>query len=887
MIKFGKLLSEIIGGTHLFFVVATTAFIVKILLLSYLLRQKSHPKMILSRILLGLILVGALGDDTYWLMKLGPSIISFQFNRRLISCFLFANWALFILQYQSLALFVETIVYKKPKIKLHNVICILISTIFAIIFLYYSGYTFCYKPPHKDLVLVTFELSFIYAFSILSGSMYHAFTKIKDINLPRILKKQVTILLKNIVLPYMIVQIAFYIPMFVPHLRSVHNYGTVSLSLTLMTYVLFYCSRKLVGLRFLNFTKHVQTYRTFDLVEDFRDILYRLSHVTTVKELRYVTQSFFRNFLRIPFNKVQLSIEDQNEYNDNDLSGNDIASSIAGYVTDIPITADQLANRRILVYDEIYLEKLVRNSEESCKLLTFMQSMNADIFVPIFYDDEVVANIIVTRDARPAELYSDTEISSIQVFASYLGNFIDMFSGQDLVRSLEKQKAQVNELYKLHREMDLYRETTRNLLKNSGNSNIHIAFYDGNKLQFSGAATKSAFRENQPLEKKYGTELAATSMAKQALKYQTDQTTTIKNASGSPIILNAIPEPSGQSSTVIAYNPPITGTLKRRIELIKDPSKWHYLLFLETTEIGLSIDDYIPSDLGEFINFKTELLSAALGKEPVLLDIPKEDLDHAVEILHRASHRETLHTIKLSKTDTPESPDLLEVFGKLDKIGTLFIQDIHRMRLDVQNQLAEFIRHGMCHYSNVGQDEQKSSIDIRILCSSTRNLHSLASNGLFSLELLKELTKNTISMPSINMLSEKEICQVADDIAIKIGAAVGPEEHVSKHKLNSNSKVKIIHDRPQGFCELKRLVGRLLVEEEKDSHRTPGEKIIPAKIQNLPMEPTILGLGKKALKDRKTMEMLWGKFRNQNKIAELLGVNRSTVHRRCKEYKLR
>ena len=45
-------------------------------------------------------------------------------------------------------------------------------------------------------------------------------------------------------------------------------------------------------------------------------------------------------------------------------------------------------------------------------------------------------------------------------------------------------------------------------------------------------------------------------------------------------------------------------------------------------------------------------------------------------------------------------------------------------------------------------------------------------------------------------------------------------------------------------------------------------------------------LGKHALRDHKIMVMLWNKFKNQNKIAAFLGVNRSSVNRRCKEYNL-
>ena len=45
-------------------------------------------------------------------------------------------------------------------------------------------------------------------------------------------------------------------------------------------------------------------------------------------------------------------------------------------------------------------------------------------------------------------------------------------------------------------------------------------------------------------------------------------------------------------------------------------------------------------------------------------------------------------------------------------------------------------------------------------------------------------------------------------------------------------------------------------------------------------------LGRHALKDTQLMTTLWKKLGSQTKIAELLGVNRSSVNRRCKDYNL-
>ncbi|MCL5875758.1 MAG: hypothetical protein M1114_04765, partial [Candidatus Dependentiae bacterium] len=56
-----------------------------------------------------------------------------------------------------------------------------------------------------------------------------------------------------------------------------------------------------------------------------------------------------------------------------------------------------------------------------------------------------------------------------------------------------------------------------------------------------------------------------------------------------------------------------------------------------------------------------------------------------------------------------------------------------------------------------------------------------------------------------------------------------------------------------------------------------------------PTDPELVqaaSLGKHALRDERIMAMLWDKFKNQNQIASFLGVNRSSVNRRCKMYNL-
>jgi transcriptional regulator with PAS, ATPase and Fis domain len=78
----------------------------------------------------------------------------------------------------------------------------------------------------------------------------------------------------------------------------------------------------------------------------------------------------------------------------------------------------------------------------------------------------------------------------------------------------------------------------------------------------------------------------------------------------------------------------------------------------------------------------------------------------------------------------------------------------------------------------------------------------------------------------------------------------------------------------------------ILMNKSKKNHIYEETQFDPAYNITDPELVQAARLGKKALKDPKTMALLWRKFQNQNKIATFLGVNRSSVNRRCKEYKL-
>ena len=86
--------------------------------------------------------------------------------------------------------------------------------------------------------------------------------------------------------------------------------------------------------------------------------------------------------------------------------------------------------------------------------------------------------------------------------------------------------------------------------------------------------------------------------------------------------------------------------------------------------------------------------------------------------------------------------------------------------------------------------------------------------------------------------------------------------------------------------ELKAKVKYLLIQKSKKNNIYDETIFDPAYSVSDPSLIEASRLGKQALKDPQIMAMLWNKFKNQSKIAAFLGVDRSSVNRRCKEHKL-
>ena len=138
-------------------------------------------------------------------------------------------------------------------------------------------------------------------------------------------------------------------------------------------------------------------------------------------------------------------------------------------------------------------------------------------------------------------------------------------------------------------------------------------------------------------------------------------------------------------------------------------------------------------------------------------------------------------------------------------------------------------------------------------------------------------------MPSIMFLPENEVLNLTTGFTEQV---IKNDEFKHVLELTAREKQRLYQSRPASISELKTKVQQLLKQKSEKNNIYEEAQFDPAYDTTDPELVKAARLGKHALRDKKIMTILWNKFKNQNKIANFLGVNRSSVNRRCKEYDL-
>jgi transcriptional regulator of aromatic amino acid metabolism len=845
--------------------------------------------------------VGAIFSDMAWVTSTMHRLFFLNLDYRPVLFVIRFAWALTIIQYQSLSLFIESLAEKKYKLSAHQKISLFFSASFFLLWIYLAIFEFNSDKnrPEFEFNLLTFNS--IYIFIIVGAGILTTIIKIKNGIVPKILKKQFKILIKAIIGPQLLFDFIQIFPFSFSQTYIASNYAVVSISTILLTMAFYFSAKKIIGLRFLNFQEHVQTSPHFNFIDDFKNVLEQLSLATTKQELTHITINFFKGAFYLPANRISLHLRRipnadnvHDEYSTLEWRESIVENFICNHDDATCDIALYLKKTKILIADEIAFSNFYEDSATGAAISRFMDQIDADIFLPIYQKESVIAYILVERNARTNEFYNRIERDEMVVFASYLSNIIHLLQNRNLDALMEREKEMQEELYRKHQEINQYKESIQSFLRSTQQRKIGIVFYKNRRFIFGNQAAKELITinpnnlEGHPITKSLKT------IAQQVQEYRSGQTTFAQDANGNRIVLSGIPQLEENAVIITVYYPEIGDLLKPQLEQIKDPSEWDYLLYLETTQSGKLINQLIPSNSSRLLQYKIELLKVALSKKALLLDMTEQDAVATAEIVHHISLRETLHVLKLHAPEK-NSETAHKIFGlnplfggsneptfleKLNETGTLIIQNIHLLELETQHHLAEFMKYGF--YRRFKSD-QKLSSTVRIICTTQLDLLPLVQAGKFNAELYAELKHATLSLPSLLTLSEHELAELAHGFTEQ---AIKSQPFKNLLELTDQETHRIIYNRPVSLHEFKAKIEQFLVNKSKKSQIYHETQFDPAYNVTDPELIQAARLGKKALKDPRIMSLLWNKFGNQNQIATFLGVNRSSVNRRCKEYNL-
>ncbi len=838
------------------------------------------------------VIASTMIENFAWIFKLSNQFGFIHTNYIFVQIFNIAAWMFTFVRYQSLGLFLENLIENKFTFRWHQKLFFTINLLCMPI-LIYSVLAYIYQQPTAlDLAIILRIIPFYFIISIIP-SVIISFMKMREKNIPLILKKQLSIFLRYIIFPHILFDILQFIPFFGPQGAGANTAGIIgTLSLLFTTIAITFSSKNLIRFRLFNFSHKVEDPTNSTLTGDFKESITNVSLATTPQELIFITQTFFKENFGIPTENICLNFRYKQELCGNYC--NTTNNTIETFITSTDQSIDLLRQYKILVADEIMFDAYYTTNNNLLKIAQFLNNIDSEIFLPMYDKNDIIAYLTIKRHAKH-KFYSHAEQNKIVIFGTYLASAINIMHNNNTAALVLENKKIKEEIYTKHQEINQYKESVKTLLKQKSSNHVGILFYKEGRFTFGNEAAHNLLSINIHQYKHHPTSTAITKLAEQVSSFRTAQSCFIYDHQNKQLMVTAVPHLDYSSGVIITIHYPDTcDIIKTHIDKLQDPLYIDYLLYLQTTKSGKLINQLIPSDSESLLQFKVALLEMALHKKATLLQAHPDDLLAIVEIIHHISLRHTLHILDLKATVSTHDLSF-KLFGvnpllipnheegllkKLDLSGTLFIKNIDLLDMETQNKLADFIRYGiftMC------KSQHKITSDVRIICSTTQDAQTLVEQQKLSMTLVKELKATTLEMPSLLTMDEHELHELIDGVAHQ---NIPTTSFAHLLQICTKEKENLIDRRPVSLHEFKLKIQHLLTQKSKeyhiyqDTHLDPQLKITHPKILKA------ANLGKQALKDHDIMTLLWSEFGCQNKIAQLLGVNRSSVQRRCKEYNL-
>lgn len=842
---------------------------------------------------------------TYIISELAIYLNMFHDNN-LSTTFWRIAWNMQPIQFYSQILFIKTLLLKRYVLRNQDklVLCVLgIFVFFPLLLLFVDAnesniFSFLFFKIFCTASFVKRIAIKISGYFFLIFALYTSWKKISELSdTPHILRLQLRKFFVLLLLPLIPDSLEIINPIF--QLHECFSFSTLRLfdllSLVSFTTALLFFVRHVYHLRFLNFTSHVETGPTVPRAsEKLLHVKNALCQANNIFELPYIHATFFDQLAGITPDRVIFLVRTPEKINVAD----SIEQIVEQYIQEksellITFCADE---GPVLVYDELAFTYFYEKSETIADILSFMDQIHATIFVPLKEKNRILGSIVITKDPHNNELFPLVMQTQIQLYGTYVTYTLSRFEQEKQRSLLETHKNVSLELYKTNQKNARFYESVVSLLKTDSNKKNGILFYKNTRFIKINTITETFLQIDPNLHHGHPLTKALKELVRRVLQYNTPQSIVEKNISGQAIYCQGFPYKNDE--LIILVTPAdVTNSLSLE-QAILHQSDIDYTIFLYATIAGQIINEAIPGGKNIIEKTKIDLLKILLSKKAMLLDVHSDDIQMILSIAQKVCHKSTVHTIDLASNSTHDNvmtllfgrqlftaTEILSEHGLLytfDQSGIIHIANAHLMQMKTQQFFLQFLKTGsFCLYKS----EQRYTSNATIIMSSNENLEILAKQGIFSQELYNYFKDTVITLPNLVTVPFSELSSVAH--AVQKQLVVEAEYH---HILGftTEQQKKLDSNRPLSYHELRLTINtwvkQHIAQSALNEEATCNSEIITTNGDSILLQAA--RLGKQTLKDRKLMRALWDKFQNQSKIAQFLDVDRSSVHRRLKEYRI-
>jgi hypothetical protein len=858
-------------------------------------------------ILLVIVLTCMFYEDVIWILRILRTVWHIALDYKIYLVLMRLAWVMTTIRFQALAHLVTGLTSRGFKA---NRLVYILGAPLTIIYAYFLFF----GPMHSTLSqrgaymqtrnLESFLMPWITLYSIICIliPLFLSIRRMPRHNFPRLVKKQLFSLVGFYIIPYAVlecVQNAIHFMLMGPIPNYIDN-GISGLFAIISTLALYICTKRIFHLRFLNVKKNVSPsgYR-LEFVRQFRHVLDRLGQALHYLELNLVTRTFFSESFRLQERTTSLCVDPHALPESSNLTEQSYDQLLANRKMQTFYESEHrklgLSKASILIRDEIEFDHFynpIKSSQESINLL---DELHADVLIPIIHKQRTIGIIVIDHNARPNKFFDGHERDEMILFAGYMAKIIGALEKNNIVELMRKEKDARDQLAIRCQEIEHYRESLLSFIGERDQRRIGIIIYRYKKFTFENKEARELIDIDPNLHKNDIIAIALNAVTQQVEQYQAPVQKLISQSNSEKLHIKGICSMDKKSVILIIHRPEAIELVQKNMSRLRNPADWNHALYLETTHAGRMINATIPGSCQVMLTFKIDLFKASFGSGVILLDVPSQDTQTVLNLLQQISVGQELHNITITPPDS-ETDQALAIFGGHPLIyahnnkdpllstlragSILFIDQVHNLTASAQQHLLEFLEYG---YFCPLRSDRKIMSDVKIICSTHADLKELVKQKKFNARLHQRLDESVVRLQSFPKLPIEAQHNIMNHIVEQLLTETAPNRLFS---LDDVEMQKILDRHPTSLKEVQSLILKTIALKTDNPDLLDQQRINEQLGLNNPDILLAARLGKHALKDPKLMNTLWSTLRSQTKIAKLLGVNRSSVNRRCKEYSL-